>query len=41
MIPLRLTLEPGKSAHFRFLVIIYEGVRTKEHLEKRFREFTR
>ena len=41
VIPLRLTLEPGKSAHFRFLVIIYEGVRTKKDLEKRFKEFVR
>lgn len=38
-IPLRLTLEPGKSAHFRFLVIIYEGVRTQQELEKRFKGF--
>jgi len=41
VIPLRLTLGPGESAHFRFLVIIYEGIRTKEHLEKRFKEFAR
>ncbi|MHC4640556.1 MAG: DUF6807 domain-containing protein [Planctomycetota bacterium] len=38
-IPLRLTLEPGETVHFRFLVIIYEGIRTKEHIEKRFTEF--
>ena len=41
VIPLRLTLEPGKSAHFRFLVIIYEGVRTKEQIEERFKAFAR
>ena len=39
VIPLHLTLEPGETAHFRFLVIIYEGIRTKEQIEKRFREF--
>jgi hypothetical protein len=39
VIPLRLTLEPGETVHFRFLVIIYEGIRTKEQIEKRFTEF--
>jgi hypothetical protein len=39
VIPLRLTLEPGETAHFRFLVIVYEGIRTSRQLEKRFREF--
>jgi len=39
VIPLRLTLEPGETAHFRFLVIIYEGIRTKEQIEERFRKF--
>jgi hypothetical protein len=39
IIPLQLTLKPGKSAYFRFLVIAYEGVRTQEELEKRFKEF--
>ena len=39
VIPLRLMLEPGETAHFRFLVIIYEGIRTKEQIEKRFMEF--
>jgi len=39
VIPLQLTLEPGETAHFRFLVIIYEGMRTKEQIEKRFRDF--
>ena len=37
-IPLRLTLEAGEKAHFRFLVIVYEGIRTKEQLEDRFRD---
>ena len=39
VIPLRLTLEPGETAHFRFLVIIYDGMRTKEQIEERFRDF--
>ncbi|MHC4336598.1 MAG: DUF6807 domain-containing protein [Planctomycetota bacterium] len=41
VIPLRLTLEPGKRAHFRFLVIIYEGIRTQEQLEDRFKVFVK
>ena len=40
VIPLRLTLEEGETAHFRFLVIIYEGFRTNEQIEKRFKKFT-
>jgi len=40
VLPLRLTLKPGESAHFRFLVIVYEGIRTKEQMEERFRDFT-
>jgi len=39
VIPLHLTLEPGETVHFRFLVIVYEGIRTKEQIEKRFTEF--
>lgn len=39
VIPLHLTLKPGERAHFRFQVIIYEGIRTKEQIEKRFKEF--
>ncbi|MBA7620057.1 hypothetical protein ES703_27400 [subsurface metagenome] len=41
VIPLRLTLEPGETAHFRFLVIMYEGIRTKEQIEKRFKDFVK
>ena len=36
---LGLTLQPGETAHFRFLIIIYEGTRTKEQLERRFERF--
>jgi hypothetical protein len=39
VIPLRLQLEPGETVHFRFLVIVYEGIRTKEQIEERFRKF--
>lgn len=39
VVPLNLKLEPGETAHFRFLVIIYEGIRTTEQIEQRFREF--
>ncbi len=37
--PLRLTLKQGQKAHFRFLVVVYEGIRTTGQMEKRFREF--
>ena len=37
--PFQLTLEPGERAHFRFRMVIYEGVRTKEQLERWFEEF--
>ncbi|MBN2595050.1 MAG: PmoA family protein [Sedimentisphaerales bacterium] len=40
VIPLHLTLEGGETAHFRFLVIVYEGFRTNEQIEKRFKKFT-
>ncbi|MHC4206156.1 MAG: DUF6807 family protein [Planctomycetota bacterium] len=39
VIPLRLTLEEGETAHFRFLIIVYEGVRTNQQIEERFRKF--
>jgi hypothetical protein len=39
VIPLKLTLEQGETAHFRFLVIIYEGFRTNEQIEERFKKF--
>jgi len=41
VIPLRLTLKKGQTAHFRFLLIAYEAIRTKEQLEDRFKEFTK
>jgi len=37
VLPLRLSLKQGERAHFRFFVIIYEGIRTKEQIEERFR----
>jgi hypothetical protein len=39
VIPLNLTLEPGESAHFRFLVIVYEGQKNQDELESEFRAF--
>jgi len=39
VVPLNLRLERGEAAHFRFLVIVYEGIRTAEQIDKRFREF--
>jgi hypothetical protein len=39
VVPLNLKLERGETAHFRFLVIVYEGIRTAEQIEKRFSEF--
>ena len=41
VIPLRLTLKRGQKAHFRFLVVVYEGTRTTGQMEKRFREFVK
>jgi hypothetical protein len=41
VIPLRLTLKQGQKAHFRFLVIVYEGIRTNQQMEERFREFVK
>jgi len=39
--PLNFTLEAGETAHFRFLMLIYEGERTKEQLEERFKVFAK
>jgi hypothetical protein len=36
---LNLTLEPGQTASFRFLMLIYEGDRTSQQIERRFEEF--
>lgn len=41
VLPLHLTLKQGQKVHFRFLVIVYEGMRTQQQLEQRFREFVR
>jgi hypothetical protein len=38
---LNFTLEPGDMGHFRFRIIIYEGERTQEQLEGRFRAFVK
>lgn len=34
-----LTLEPGESAHFNFQIVIYDGKRTAEQLDKLFAAF--
>ncbi len=39
VVPFNLRLEHGETAHFRFLVIVYEGIRTAEQIEQRFRRF--
>jgi hypothetical protein len=38
--PLNLTLTPGKSATFRYRVLVYDGSRTKEQLDREFANFT-
>jgi hypothetical protein len=38
--PFRLTLQPGKSAAFKFRVIVYEGDPTAQELEKQYKEWT-
>jgi len=39
--PLNMTLEPGKSAVFRFHVLVYAGRRTAEQIEKRFEVYAK
>ena len=38
---LNLTLDPGQNAHFRFRMLVYEGTRTKEQLQKTFADFAK
>ena len=38
--PFNLTLQVGETAHFGFRVIIYEGSRTKEQLDKQFDDYS-
>ncbi len=38
---LNFTLESGQSALFRFRIVIYDGARTTEQLEKQFKEFVK
>ena len=40
-IPLHFTLPPGQTVHFRFRLILYEGIRTPDQIEQRFRTFAR
>jgi len=39
--PFGLKLEPGQTAHFRFLIIIYDGTKTKDQLEAQFKKFAK
>lgn len=39
VLPLNLTLKQGESIHFRFLVIIFDGRRTSQEMEKTFKDF--
>lgn len=39
--PFNLTLKNGEKASFKFRVIIYDGLRTKQQLDNEFREYTR
>ncbi len=41
VVPLNLTLKPGRTAHFRFLVIVFEGIRTQGQIEERFQAFVK
>lgn len=41
VLPLRLTLKRGETVRFRFLLIVYENMRTHEQMETRFKEFLR
>ncbi len=38
---LNLTLQPGESVLFRFRLLVYDGPRTLEQLEQRFKEFAK
>ena len=38
---LHLTLEPGQTTKLRFLVMIYEGPRTKDQIESQFKAFAK
>lgn len=39
--PFQLTLEPGRGALFKFLVIIYEGQKTKDQVEGWFQDYVK
>ena len=41
VIPLNLELTKGQTVHFRFLVIVYEGIKTAEQIEQRFQDFVK
>jgi len=39
--PFNLTLDKGETAPFKFRVIVYDGPRTKQQLDKEFKKYTR
>ena len=39
--PFNFTLQPGQSGLFKFRLIIYEGPRTKEQLDRQFKDYTK
>jgi len=39
--PFHLTLEPGQTAHFGFRLFVYDGTRSKEQLQERFKDFAK
>jgi hypothetical protein len=38
--PFGLVLEPGETAHFKFLMVVYDGERTPQQLEDRFTTYS-
>jgi hypothetical protein len=38
---LNTTLKKGQSIHFRFMIVLYEGMRTQEQIEQRFKDYVK
>jgi len=38
---LNTTLKKGQTIHFRFMVIVYEGIKTQDQIEQRFKDFVK
>lgn len=39
--PLAFSLEPGQKAHFQYRVLVFDGKKTKEQLDRQYAEFVR